>query len=440
MLGGILLGGDGPWLDPGDYFLPFHQSLAQALLRLRKEGKPTNDIVLLSEILSPDELERCGGIAYVAGLLDGLPRIANLSHYGESIREHAALRRGIALCDTLGRKLYSANGNAAEVLREVATLSAPLRDISGTRALQRLKSLSLPELLRMDFRPREMLLHPFLPSQGMAMLYSKRGAGKTFISLGISVAVASGTEFLKWKAPSPKRVLYVDGEMPGSTLRKRLDDIVAGTNIDYPLENLRIITPDVQERGLPDLSTVAGQDEIEAHLDGIDLLVLDNLSALVRAVKENEGEGWLPVQDWALDLRRRGLSVLFVHHAGKGGAQRGTSRREDLLDSVLTLKHPGDYRAEEGLRCIVDYEKARGFCGEDARPFEVKMSSGPSGEAIWTIADSEASAKSRAVELLAEGMSVRDVSEETGLSKSSVQRLKNNPQLSQVSRSAEGRV
>jgi transposase len=38
--------------------------------------------------------------------------------------------------------------------------------------------------------------------------------------------------------------------------------------------------------------------------------------------------------------------------------------------------------------------------------------------------------------MLAEGMSVRDVAEEVGISKSAVQRLKNNP-LSQVSRFAE---
>ena len=99
-------------------------------------------------------------------------------------------------------------------------------------------------------------------------------------------------------------------------------------------------------------------------------------------MKENEGEGWLPVQDWALDLRRRGISVLFVHHAGKAGAQRGTSRREDLLDSVVTLKHPADYNPSEGLRCDVHYEKARGFYGDEALPFEVKLQKGKGGELV----------------------------------------------------------
>jgi putative DNA primase/helicase len=280
----------------------------------------------------------------------------------------------------------------------------------------------------MDVNQREMLLHPFLPTQGLAELYSKRGVGKTFISLSIAVAVASGTPFLKWKAPTASKVLFVDGEMPFSAPHKRVSDLIAGTDIGHPLDNLRIITPDLQVHGLPDLASITGQDQIEEHLEGVSLLVLDNLSSLVRAVKENEGEGWLPVQDWLLDLRRRGKSVLFVHHAGKGGAQRGTSRREDMLDSVVTLKHPSDYLPSEGLRCVVEYEKSRGFYGEDARAFEVKMSEGPSGESVWTVTDPEASAKSRALTMLAEGGSVRDVAEEVGMSKSAVQRLKNNPQ------------
>ncbi len=297
--------------------------------------------------------------------------------------------------------------------------------VKPSPAANALKVVSVADLIRMDVADREMLLHPFLPTQGLALLYSKRGVGKTFISLGISIAVASGSRFLKWNAPHSRKVLYVDGEMPLCALKQRIMDIGAGFDIPAPLDNLRIITPDLQDRGLPDLSTITGQDEIEAHLDGVNLLVLDNLSALVRAVKENEGEGWLPVQDWALDLRRRGIAVLFVHHAGKGGAQRGTSRREDLLDSVLTLKHPSDYHAEEGLRCIVDYEKSRGFYGVDARSFEVKMSAGPSGESVWTVADCEASTDARASKMFQDGMSIRDVAEELGISKSKAHRLKN---------------
>ena len=39
-----------------------------------------------------------------------------------------------------------------------------------------------------------------------------------------------------------------------------------------------------------------------------------------------------------------------MHHAGKGGAQRGTSRREDVLDTVIALRQPQDYQSGEGAR------------------------------------------------------------------------------------------
>jgi len=426
LLGGIILGGDGPWLDASDYHLPFHQSLCQSLNRLRAEGKPTNDLVLLSEALSPVELERCGGIAYVADLLNGLPRVANLAHYAQIIKEHALARRALTTCDLMTRKLESANGNVPDVLREISgyatTLASNLREGNAHRS-PLLRAVSVTELLRQDVKAREMILHPFLPSQGLVMLYSKRGVGKTFISLGIAVAVASGTTFLKWSAPTARRVLYVDGEMPGATVKERISSIVAGTDIAHPLDNLRIITPDLQDHALPDLATAAGQDLVEAHLGGVELLVLDNLSCLVRESRENEGDDWVAIQGWALDLRRRGISVLFVHHAGKAGAQRGTSRREDLLDSVVTLKHPNDYSPSEGLRCDVHYEKSRGFYGEDARPFEVKLMAGPSGEAQWTMAAPEVSMADRVREMRRLGMSGHDIAQEIGVGKSTVYRI-----------------
>jgi AAA domain/Toprim-like len=206
----------------------------------------------------------------------------------------------------------------------------------------RLRVVSAVELLSLDIHLRELILAPFLPTQGLVMLYSKRGVGKTYISLGIAVAVASGGEFLGWKAPVARKVLYIDGEMPSKSLQERLASVIAGSATKPVDDLLQIITPDLQDRGLPDLASLSGQDLIEEHLQGVSLVVLDNLSSLVRAGKENEGEAWLPVQDWALRLRRRGIGVLFDHHAGKSGSQRGTSRREDLLDSVLILKHPTD--------------------------------------------------------------------------------------------------
>src|SRR5689334_2567563 len=68
-----------------------------------------------------------------------------------------------------------------------------------------LRAVKLGDFRRMDIKPREMLLDPILPVQGLAMIHAKRGVGKTHLALGNAVAVASGEEFLRWKAPKPRK-------------------------------------------------------------------------------------------------------------------------------------------------------------------------------------------------------------------------------------------
>ena len=66
-----------------------------------------------------------------------------------------------------------------------------------------LHPVSVEELFNLELPEREMLMDPFLPSQGLIMLVAKRGVGKTHIALGIGYAIAVGGTFLLWTAPTP---------------------------------------------------------------------------------------------------------------------------------------------------------------------------------------------------------------------------------------------
>jgi putative DNA primase/helicase len=293
---------------------------------------------------------------------------------------------------------------------------------------RRLRAVDIGDFLSMEIAPREMILAPVLPTQGLAMLYAARGVGKTFVGLGMAYAVATGGAFCRWQAPEPRRVLYVDGEMPASAMQERLAQIVQGSEKVPPDDDyLRIVTPDLQEDGIPDISSTEGQAAIEDYLGGVSLVVLDNLSTLCRHGRENEAESWEPMQEWVLSLRRRGISVLLVHHAGKGGNQRGTSKREDCLDTVICLRQPPDYQAEEGARFEVHMEKARGVIGEDAKSFEARLEV-RDGVAMWTTREIEDRELEHVIELVRAGDTVRDIAEETGISRSKVGRLRKRAQ------------
>jgi putative DNA primase/helicase len=69
----------------------------------------------------------------------------------------------------------------------------------------------------------------------------------------------------------------------------------------------------------------------------VKVLVLDNLSTLASGVKENEADSWELLNNWLLDLRRRKIAVIVVHHAGRSGQMRGASKREDNVFWIIAL-------------------------------------------------------------------------------------------------------
>jgi putative DNA primase/helicase len=288
----------------------------------------------------------------------------------------------------------------------------------------RLRPLSAAEFLRLDLPPRGTVLGPWLPEKGLAMIHSSRGVGKTHLALSVGYAVACGGSFLGFEAPMARRVLYLDGEMPASTMQRRLATVIRGFGVQpHEPPFFRFLSGDLTDGGLPDLGTSEGQAEIDAAIGNAELIIVDNLSALLRCGKENEGESWLPVQGWALAHRRAGRSILFIHHAGKSGLQRGTSRREDVLDTVIALRRPEDYRAAQGARFEIHFEKARGFHGDDARSFEA-MYEERDDAALWTRIEITAAELTRVADALRDGMSIREAGATLGIHKSKVERLK----------------
>jgi hypothetical protein len=283
--------------------------------------------------------------------------------------------------------------------------------------------LDLAELLALDIPERGMVLDPIIPEKGLALLYAVRGTGKTHVALGIAHAVATGGTFLNWRAPQPRRVLLVDGEMPVSDLRDRLRCIVAGTGVAAAAGMLKVLAGDLLEDGVGDLAHPQVQRKVERCLDGAELLILDNLASLMPGQRESDTVGWTTMQQWLLRLRRRGVSVLVVHHAGKNGEQRGVSNREDLLDTSISLRRPSDYSPAEGARFEVHVAKGRGLRGAPALPFEAMLATRQDMTA-WTVKPIEDVERTRVAALLADGLSIRDIAEETGIARSTVHRLK----------------
>jgi len=290
-----------------------------------------------------------------------------------------------------------------------------------------LQPVGIKDFLALEIPARAMLLSPVLPEKSLGMLYAPRGIGKSWLGLSIGVAVASGGSLLKWQAPGPRRVLVADGEMSLADLQARLNSILAGLGAEVPNDRLHILAADNSEVGI-NLGSIEVQQALEQHLDGVDLLILDNLSTLMTTGSEGASDSWLPMQNWLLRLRRKGIAVLLIHHAGVNGKQRGTSRREDALDLVIGLRRPADYSPEQGARFEVRIEKSRTLAGEGALPFEAMVEAfvSESGRAgiRWVARDLKPPVLYRAAGLFRDGHTVRQVADLLGLSRSEAGRLR----------------
>lgn len=319
---------------------------------------------------------------------------------------------------------WLASSNTISTLKEIL-LNTPDYKPEGKK--DRLRVVTLDEFLLMELPKQEMILSPFLPSQGLCLLYAKRGVGKTHVAIGIAYAVAVGGRFLKWRAPKPRKVLYIDGEMPAAAMQERLKRIALSEDLKPPAPDyLRLITPDLQDGPMPDLSTREGRAILMELVGDSELIIIDNLSSLFRSGIENEAESWQPVQDWALEMRRNGKTIIFVHHAAKGGQQRGTSKKEDTLDTVIVLKQPQDYRSDRGACFEVNFEKTRHFAGSDAAPFKVVLKEQPDGLWVWEVSEhvEDGSEVITVAEAVNEGLTIQEVTQRTGLTKSQVETRK----------------
>ncbi len=283
------------------------------------------------------------------------------------------------------------------------------------------------ELLALTIPPKQYVLEPVIPLQGLAMLYADRGVGKTFAALHMALAIASGTEVFKWNAPEKRNVLYIDGEMPAIDMQMRLDEADATGMYPGRKDNFKIINYDLQAENnyyMPNLAIQEGWNYIAENVKWADVVIIDSISTMMRFKDSNNEDEWKPVQDWLKTLRARGKTVVLLHHTNKTGGSRGSFAREDIMDTVIELKRPLDYTADQGARFNVNLSKARSVYGEQAEPFEARLKDGcwEIGEVQEVLSEEERLAQ-KMRNMKASGMTQQAIAQELGTSQSNVSKI-----------------
>lgn len=416
-------------LTPGAFYRTAHQVIFQTMLNMADGGEAIDNITLTEALNGNGKLASIGGAGYLAELLTAVSSSSNILSHARLVAEKARIRTlRNQLIVTIDRIEHGAEWEAlAPMVAQLKDLMQAFTPLNGEPPSTDLAStlLEYAALVTLDLPTRKHYLS-WLPEGGNVMVYGPRGIGKTFFELSLTASLVTGTPFLKWPISEPVGALLIDGEMQLDELRSRMTDLLSGP----PKAPLHFLSSEMVYHRLHRdliLSSEAVRDEVMTILDAhpeIRVLILDNISCLFVGIDEDKKQAWEPVASWLIRLRHRGLATILVHHSGKGGQQRGTSGREDALDTVIHLDRPSSHEAKDGCHFEVKFTKCRSVKGKDVDPLDVKLTN--TGKPLtWTYKDLELSKEDEVRALLADGLtSNAEIAEALGITRAYVWKLR----------------
>ncbi|HYM61973.1 MAG TPA: replicative DNA helicase [Thermoanaerobaculia bacterium] len=103
-------------IDTADFFRDANRTIFATMRRLAEESREIDLLTLKDALAKMGELEKVGGAAYIASLIDGIPDIANVERYAQIVREKSLLRRLIVMGNAVMRSALEAPSEPGEVL------------------------------------------------------------------------------------------------------------------------------------------------------------------------------------------------------------------------------------------------------------------------------------------------------------------------------------
>ena len=230
-------------VDARDFYAEKHRLVFCAIARLHAGETPADLVTLVSELRRADELERAGGPAYVANLIDGIARSGNVRHYAKIVRAKSDRRKLIE--ETRRLQHIAWNGSTDESLARAIDESRQVFDSVRLGRATTAAVVAPLDLATIDAEQPDHAVPDLLPVHGTGMLYGPTNVGKTYVLLGLMTEMLAakvgsvyerppalfGAPHLQIRRPW-RRAVWVAGEESGGALRARWDRVLAGMKID----------------------------------------------------------------------------------------------------------------------------------------------------------------------------------------------------------------
>ncbi len=139
-------------IDARAFFRDAHRRIFDRMVALSERSQPIDLVTLKEELERAGELDEVGGPAYIAALLDGVPRTTNVEYYARIVKEKSTLRHLIYSANKILANAYEADQDADLILDEAESAIFSVAD-------DRIKSGFIPmrDLVKDSFPKIELL-------------------------------------------------------------------------------------------------------------------------------------------------------------------------------------------------------------------------------------------------------------------------------------------
>src|SRR6185437_6187971 len=121
VLGAILLHNDAfnlaaEVIDSADFFRDAHRRIFDKMVKLVEQGDAIDLVTLKEALAQSGDLEEVGGPAYIASLVDGVPRSTNVEYYARIVKEKSTLRALIHASTQIAQRAWEAEDDPNVIL------------------------------------------------------------------------------------------------------------------------------------------------------------------------------------------------------------------------------------------------------------------------------------------------------------------------------------
>ncbi|HMJ60009.1 MAG TPA: replicative DNA helicase [Gemmatimonadales bacterium] len=155
VLGAMLLDQDAAlkaaeFLDDTMFYREGHRLLFRAMIALTERGDVIDPVTLRDELARRGDLDRAGGMEYVATLIDVVPTAANVDYHAKIVRDKAVLRRLVEAATGIIQDVYDGRGTAGEVLDNAEHRVFQVAQFRRSEEFSRIKELIWPTMERIE--------------------------------------------------------------------------------------------------------------------------------------------------------------------------------------------------------------------------------------------------------------------------------------------------